>query len=339
MRVTGSSRIGELGLLTLERWCVDRRWPLVRVPVERDLGIDGFVQVTDQDGVATGDLFGVQVKAGKSYLRRGGAAVPVGGHDRLWRDAGVPVIVVVHDPETGVLWWGNATETLRATPAVRSIRADAVLPVEGEDATPLLRSIRLTTDFRLGLPRGLGSIDPEEEREAVWQAFALGFAAPNALVALRRTIAHLSARASVEAVVALSHCTPHPDIFWTKGNLLPTEHRRAVAATFRWRADEVAHLLRTIDEDGIDRGSVGQCVYMLLYEDPDCGALLCRTAVDLVVTEPEIAGWAAYLAVAHADSQKVTWEELVAAAPLLQQTFVGGYLDEAFAEGWGVSLD
>jgi hypothetical protein len=338
MHVTPTWRTGEAGLHALEAWCTDRLWPLVRVPVERDVGIDAFVQVTDAEGVATGDIFGVQVKAGSSYLRSDGGTVPVERHGDLWREASVPVIAVVHDPDTGALWWGNATQTLRADPAARSVRVDAILPGKDDDAMPLLRSIRLASDFRLGLPRGLGSVDPDEQREAVWQAFALGFMAPHALVVLRRILPHLAVEAATEAVVALSHCTPHPDIFWTKGNLLPTETRSAVAATFRWTPAEVVRMLGTIDENGIDRGSIGQCVYMLIYEDPGCIEVLAQVAVDSVGKDPELAGWAAYLAVARSEHQGREWGDLLTRAPLLGRTFVGDYVDDALAGDGFVSL-
>jgi hypothetical protein len=340
MPVTASWRTGEQGMAAFEAWCTARLWPLVRVPTDRDIGIDGFVQVT-ADGEATGDVFAVQVKSGSSYMRNRGGAVPIDDHAEFWRSSSTPVVAVVHDPASGRLWWANATDALHHDPEVRTITAERELPMGAlADVTALLRSVRLTTDFRAGLPKGLGSLETREQTEAVWQCFALGFSAPNALIALRRVLAHLNLDAAVEAVVALSHCTPHPDIFWTAGNLLPIATRDAVAASFRWSSSEVKTLLRMIDadENGIDRGSVGQCVYMLLFEDPACVATLEMAAVDLVVQDRNLAGWAAYLAVAQADEQEEQWQHLIDLAPEIRDTFVAGYIDSALERG-GVFLE
>jgi hypothetical protein len=54
--VTDRWRTGEQGIGAFDAWCVARRWPMVRVPTERDIGIDGFVQVTDDEGKPTGDV-------------------------------------------------------------------------------------------------------------------------------------------------------------------------------------------------------------------------------------------------------------------------------------------
>lgn len=89
---------------------------MLRVPTERDIGIDGFVQVTDTDGTPTGDLFAVQVKSGASYRREAGGAVPVDGHRELWAHTSAPVIAVVHDPATGAMWWATRPKRLAAVP-------------------------------------------------------------------------------------------------------------------------------------------------------------------------------------------------------------------------------
>ena len=63
----------------------------------------------------------MQVKGGKSWRRRGGYGIPVGDHASVWADGNLPVICVVHDPETDGLYWANATEQLL------SARRDLVL--------------------------------------------------------------------------------------------------------------------------------------------------------------------------------------------------------------------
>ncbi len=143
---------------------------MVRVPTERDIGIDGFVQVTDDGGRPTGDIFGVQVKSGFSYLRSTGGAVSVDDHGDLWKYASSPVIAVVHDPATGGMWWANASDALNHDPNLTTVAVTTPLPTGDQDVMPLLRSVRLHADFRFGVPRGIGSNDVDEQVAAAWQS-------------------------------------------------------------------------------------------------------------------------------------------------------------------------
>jgi hypothetical protein len=336
--VTDRWKTGEEGIGAFDAWCVARRWPMVRVPTERDIGIDGFVQVTDDAGKPTGDVFAVQVKSGASYLRATGGAAPVDDHGELWKHASSPVIAVIHDPVTGAMWWANVSDALDRDPNLTTVAVTTPLPAGDQGVMPLLRSVRLHADFRFGVPRGIGSTDVDEQIAAAWQSLMLGFRSSHALIALRRVLVSLDPVARAHAVESLSHCTPHPDIFWTKDTLLPRAVSDEVCATFRWSLEELAALLEVIDENGIDRGSTGQSMYMLLFEDPGCAALLRMGAVELLARNDELAGWAAYLAVAHAEDQQEEWDTLLGLERALTDSFVAPYIIEGLAHG-GVSLD
>ncbi|WP_281262346.1 DUF4365 domain-containing protein [Saccharothrix carnea] len=78
---------------------------------QNDFGEDHHVTFTE-DGEVTGDVVKIQVKGGRSWRRADGYAVPVGDHGRTWADGNVPVLCVVHDPDTGGLYWANATRQL-----------------------------------------------------------------------------------------------------------------------------------------------------------------------------------------------------------------------------------
>jgi hypothetical protein len=339
VRVGPNWKTGELGFNAFEAWCLKQSWPIVKVPTERDMGVDGFVQVTTVEGLSTGEVFGVQVKAGPSYVSATGGRVPVDRHGAMWREGTIPTIVVVHDPSEGALWWGNATVALIEDPSRSSVVAPHRLL--DDDPSPLLRSVRLTSGARGGIPAGLGSDDPSEQCDAVWLSFALGFVTPKAMVGVRRMLRHLTDDASIEAIVALSHCTPHPDIFWSEHNRLPESSRRAIAATFRWSTEEILHLVSYIDRDenSIGRGSLGQCIYMLLYQDPDYARALTKAATSSADEQPVLAAWAAYLAVARSDDQRDMWEGLCSAAPALRANWIGEYIDEALVETGFIHLD
>ncbi|MFD5089611.1 DUF4365 domain-containing protein [Amycolatopsis thailandensis] len=78
---------------------------------QNDFGEDQHVTFTE-DGEVTGDLVKIQVKGGRSWRRAGGYAVPIGDHGGTWADGNLPVLCVVHDPDTDGLYWANATKQL-----------------------------------------------------------------------------------------------------------------------------------------------------------------------------------------------------------------------------------
>ncbi len=78
---------------------------------QNDFGEDQHVTFTE-DGKVTGDLVKIQVKGGRSWRRADGYAVPIGDHGGTWADGNIPVLCVVHDPDTGGLYWANATKQL-----------------------------------------------------------------------------------------------------------------------------------------------------------------------------------------------------------------------------------
>ncbi|MEU3019513.1 DUF4365 domain-containing protein [Nocardiopsis sp. NPDC007018] len=53
------------------------------------------------------------MKGGVSWKRANGYAVPVRQHAATWSEGNVPVLCVVYDPDTGGLYWANATDQLR----------------------------------------------------------------------------------------------------------------------------------------------------------------------------------------------------------------------------------
>lgn len=95
---------------------------------QNDFGEDLYVTFSE-DSHVTGDVVKIQVKGGISWRRANGYAVPVGRHEDTWSDGNVPVLCVVYDPETGGLYWANATDQLRrARRSGKSLRRIGISP-------------------------------------------------------------------------------------------------------------------------------------------------------------------------------------------------------------------
>jgi len=106
-----TAAMGELGRWIVEGTVRDTlRW-LFREIQKGDLGIDGFVEILDDERQGHGRLFALQLKTGPSYftepndegfLFRGKRK-----HLRYWLGLSVPVLalVVLCDPETNTCHW------------------------------------------------------------------------------------------------------------------------------------------------------------------------------------------------------------------------------------------
>jgi len=109
--VSRSRRTGRAAVNCL-RALLERHDHIVQeVDGQNDFGEDLYVTFTE-DGQTTGDMIKVQVKGGKSWRRSYGYGVPVAQHAETWADGNVPVICVVHDPDSEGLYWANATAQL-----------------------------------------------------------------------------------------------------------------------------------------------------------------------------------------------------------------------------------
>jgi hypothetical protein len=312
-------------------WCAARFWVFQSVDTSNDFGKDGYVDITDDDGRLTGELFSVQVKGGESWTAADGYRIPVGKHRDVWMNSTVPVIGVVHDPKDGRLRWANLTAALREDRELASVHVpDGALLDEDEQLQVLIESVRVTT--QPGLPMALGSDSDDEQEAAVWDCFAIARRNADALFAVRRCFLALGERGRLAGLVALAFCTPHPDVYWTKQNTLPNSIRRTVCASMRWNVPEVWQLLEMVDpETAFERGSVGQCIYMLLVEDPDCRELARRTAIATVTDAPMVASWAAAVYLYFVgESGPAEWARLCAERP--------EFADVPYAEHFTVTL-
>ena len=108
-----SAAVEDAGLIRAEQLVNNElRW-IWRGQPERDYGIDAQLEVVNGEAV-TGRLLAAQVKSGSSYLDE---PTPDGWWYRLnqddlayWLDHSLPVIVLLHDPSDGNVYWQSVTQ-------------------------------------------------------------------------------------------------------------------------------------------------------------------------------------------------------------------------------------
>jgi hypothetical protein len=191
---------------------------------------------------------------------------------------------IVHDPSDGKLRWCNISEFLNSP---EGGRLSGSIPVA---SSALLNEAALHREFAAAVERArvlkadhaLLQVLSESERVVLWairDCLALGRADARVLIGLRYVIRALSPRAMHAAIVVLSHATPHPDILWHPRNWIPPHVEEQIKRHYRWSAEEVVDFLKLCPLATFDRGAPGQCLYMLLIEDPDIKNTMRRACI------------------------------------------------------------
>lgn len=98
-----------------------------------DVGIDGQIEYVNAAGHASGRLLSVQVKSGTSYFtnERDGSYLFYldAKHRRYMEQHPLPVILILHNPETKTSYWADVRQQLRSEQAGAAVRVpkDSVL--------------------------------------------------------------------------------------------------------------------------------------------------------------------------------------------------------------------
>jgi hypothetical protein len=274
------------------------------VAQQNDFGKDAYVEIVE-DGMVTHLCVAIQIKSGESFrLASGDYFIPVANHAFNWRLSTVPVFGVVYDPTDCLLRWADLTNHLRSHPGQEGgnihVHRDHIL-----DKSTILGPFRDAVQRYTSLSGGAVALNllsnlQALQTDAVFDAWALGRQDARYLILLRRLILDLHPIAVRKAIALLSHATPHPDIFWTKKNWIPQEIEEQVQPTFQWTPQELSHMFRAVGEYEWGRGTLGQCLDMLIYEDPSAITNLHATVGSLLKNDHlSAAVRVAIVAVAH----------------------------------------
>lgn len=316
-----------------------------------DYGRDLNVDVT-RDSEITGGVVGVQVKGGRSFFKNGRWVIPAKPTDwHYWRASTVPILGMVHDPETAQIRWINLSHLARSKVMVdgynvelQSDEATEVVVTEVLDEETFERFLddveaylAATTESAYLL---LVDRDDDARRRGVFNCWTLGRRDPRPLILLRRVLPWMEGRSLLDGIHVLAHATPHPDIFWNKNNWISPAVEDEVRMALRWSVNELAslvHALETMDEGGVDwqRGGTGQSLWSIMVVDPDLCAKLpgavrtCVEADQLQAALRLLICWQ-YLA----EDPVAVVEAAVKEHPALAEEEMAGYLVEQVRE-WG----
>ncbi len=321
VRLSGERITGREGLNAAQAFFERNGCVFQEVAQQNDFGKDGYLDLGEA-GIVTFLCAALQVKSGKSYRTgKGEYFIPVDDHADNWRRSTIPIFGLVYDPDDKLIRWIDLTGYLRAHPNQKG----GNVPLSRDS---VLDQISLYGKFRAALAEyaagGFGAITLNLlsagplQTDAVYDAWALGRHDVKYLAIVRRLILDLQPIAIRRAIVLLSHAGSHPDILWTPHNWIPQPIQDRILPFFRWSPEEIAHMISAVDPGDWGRGTLGQCLDVLLYEDPNVVAKL-HIAIKLLSKEPDAtqAVRAATLVLTHSRDQRRELSTLLREHPVL----------------------
>lgn len=264
------------------------------IDLHNDLGNDAYVEFVVEEN-ATGCCVALQIKSGSSY-RSGSdryAFQSDRDHFEYWASHTLPVLAVIFDPEREKAVWVDITDHLRATPSLiiegpYTIYADRDF---SETTFPEFRShcLRYRDQYSRepNFGRALESFSSRESVERCFDGLGALFAyhrhQPATWYYLISCISNYRGHPILRPlVVRLCHIPGHGDIFWGKQNMIDEKVRHGALLIMRERFDrrDALTLLSVIDDAGIDRGTIGQCVHALVDTMADTLGIMESIAID-----------------------------------------------------------
>jgi hypothetical protein len=267
------------------------------IDLQNDLGNDAYVEFVVEEN-ATGCCIALQVKSGRSYrISQGRYSFQCDRADfEYWASHTLPVLAVVFDPETRTAFWADVTEHLRQHSSLIAEGPYSILVEQELSDTSFdefrQHCLRYREQFsrELNFGRALESFATRDDVERCFDGLRALFAYHRQQIAtwyyLISCISNYREHPVLrDLVVRLCHIPGHGDIFWStgnSGNLIDEQVCQAALQFMRERFDrrDALTMLGVIDEYGIQRGTIGQCVHVLVDTMANTPAVMESIAID-----------------------------------------------------------
>lgn len=252
----------------------------------QDIGIDGHIEFLNANRRPTGAIAWIQAKAGASYVATSGKYIIRADrqHFELWLSYSTPVIGIVYNPKRRDARWINLTEYLRANPdLVESgpyrVEAPASQPFS-EEAFAQFQTAMECIHLQAVSPVPQELIDAylsdsaADKEQILYELFARYRWTPLACFFFHHALRSETDQSAISLLTYfISFYRHHADRFYGRDvdNICPYELKELASRSIRdFGIPEVLKLLSVIDEEnGLERGGMGQLVGFQLYDVSD----------------------------------------------------------------------
>jgi hypothetical protein len=280
------------------------------IDLDNDVGNDAYIEFILSES-ATGCCIATQIKSGASFYTQDQDRYTLKSdraHFEYWQSHILPVAGIVYNPKKEEAVWCDITEYLSRNPEqIKNgpycihISSDCVFNSESfpkfRDHFLKYREIfKLTENFGLALECFANLQEVEVCLNGIRSLFSFHRQRPESwyyLISCFRNF-HNHPLAKTLAI-ALCHIPGHSDIYWHKGNLTDESVRQFALSFIKsyFKREEVIQLLELIDDLGISRGSIGQCVHAVIDIIQSRNNILSSIAFDEAI-EADTRYWALF---------------------------------------------
>lgn len=282
--------LGKRGINFLRTIVDENKCYFNEIQQENDIGIDAIIELTE-NGRNIGKCIAVQVKTGASYFSNDVCHIPIENHYSYWNNYSLPVYGIVCDYDRHVAYWINISDYLHIHGS--EISAGKLKSI----SFPMMDINRLDTDsfHSLFLPILQNKI-PEvsyetavnwttsihySERRLAWRIMFRGYA--EKISTWQHAIDMLESEQSPgilrEIVYYLSYVSHNPDL-WGSLPCSPESLEYAKKLLKHLNKEIICLLINLIDEDGIARGTIGQCIECIISFNEESKSILQSIIMD-----------------------------------------------------------
>lgn len=271
------------------------------VDAANDIGNDAYIEfITDES--ATGCCIAAQIKSGDSFRTASNDYIIPADRDHFeyWASHTLPVAGIVYDPTHQRATWIDITAWLKANPSrIREgpfqIRLDPGFRLDEEGFARFQRHFLAyrplySSDPAFGTALAAFSDleHPDRALEGLRALFSFHRQRWETWFYLINSFGAFKGHSLLRSMVyVLMHLPGHGDIGWGDRNIIREDVRQTARAFLkrRFARSDVEALLESVDDNGFERGTIGQAAHAIIHDVADRDSILKAIAFDPVVAD------------------------------------------------------
>jgi hypothetical protein len=283
--------IGKLGINLIKSFIDENECYFHEILHENDVGIDAFIEFT-KEGENNGRCIAVQIKTGESYFNsiKSECHIPIGNHYNYWKNHSLDVYGIVCNYERKQAFWVSITRFIEKNKEaiedgrIKTISFDIMKLNELNSKTfdTIFKQLIYGMLPRLAYEQSIDlSFSPFQE-EKIMAVSLLMRTYVDKFESWDRCIDMLKEESDeellIEIIKYLSYVPYHPDL-WGDLNYSPETKEYAKKLIETVDKKTITKLL-SLTENGIERGTIGQCIESLISIIPDNENILTEIVSD-----------------------------------------------------------
>ncbi|AOW83884.1 MULTISPECIES: DUF4365 domain-containing protein [Gammaproteobacteria] len=239
-----------------------------QIDQENDLGVDAICELVNADGHPENHLFALQIKSGDSYFNETSTSCSfsIGTHREYWAKYKVPVYAIVYVPKLSTAYWVDVKQFLKNNPdtSTVSFSINRANQFDEEKFLAYFKPMVAGRGPNISLEESLSLARSHNEDEVCLGLTTLFRRFPNTLQTWDELVRVFKIREASEIpgflIYILAHIPWHGDIAYHGEDIEPSTKKYASELIDTFNEADIRKLLLMIDDDGIQRGSVGQSI-------------------------------------------------------------------------------